>query len=51
MSWEKTFASGMPDKGLVSKIYKEFTKVTLISIQLNASSPRMSLPPLFHDGR
>ena len=27
MEWEKTFASDISDKGLVSKIYKELTKL------------------------
>ena len=27
MEWEKTFANNISDKGLVSKIYKELTKL------------------------
>ena len=27
MEWEKTFANDIPDKGLVSKIYKELIKL------------------------
>jgi len=28
MEWEKLFANNIPDKGLVSKIYKELNKLS-----------------------